>query len=278
MQFKKKIFIFISIPLLLLFLFTFLQQPSLNKDWANDQITLSKISFSWNIVWIKNIRDYRYKAVDKYDVRYYDKKINLDEVESVYYIIEPFSDYDWPAHTMLSFWFKDWTYLVISAEIRKEKWESFSALLWLLNQYEMVYIIWDENDLIKLRANYRKDDVFMYPIKTSKQNIKRLFISALKEADKLSKEPEFYNTFTNTCITSILKHVNILREDNWKTMINWSKQVFLPSHSDQIAYDLGLLDTELPLEEAREYYKINELSEKHWNDKDYSKLIRRKIK
>ena len=92
--------------------------------------------------------------------------------------------------------------------------------------------------MIKLRANYRKDDVFMYPIKTDKQNIKNLFVSVLQRADKLSKKPEFYNTFTNTCTTSILEHVNSIRQNNNKQKISWSQKVFLPSHSDQIAYDL----------------------------------------
>ena len=171
-----------------------LQKPSLDRDWAVDQEFLAEIRFEWDKVEVKNIRDFVYRAWNDYDAGYYDETFDLDSIESVYYIIEPFSQYDGPAHTMLSFWFNNGRYIVVSPETRKEKWESFSAWLWLANKYEIAYIVWSERDLIKLRANHRKDEVFMYPIKTSKQNMKKLFVWVMKRADELSKKPEFYNT------------------------------------------------------------------------------------
>lgn len=279
LKFLKILFSILWVTISLLVIYALIQTPSLDRDWWTiDQKILPAITFNWNIVDIQNIRNFKYNTTSDYQVNYYNSSFNLDDIESVYYIIEPFSTHDWPAHTMLSFWFKDNKYLTVSSEIRKEKWESFSPFWWLLNQFEMVYVIWDENDLIKLRANYRKDDVFMYPIKTDKENIKKLFVSAMQRADKLSKVPEFYNTLTNTCTTSILDHVNIIRKENNKEKISWSKKVFLPSHSDQIAYDEWLIDTKLPLEEARAYYKINELSEQYADSPDYSKMIRKEIK
>ncbi|MDD2907551.1 MAG: DUF4105 domain-containing protein [Candidatus Gracilibacteria bacterium] len=272
-------FLYLFLFLIIVFLvFIFFQKPSLDRNWSLDQKILAQSSFSGNIVSIKNIRDFSYETSDKYEVSYYDKSYNLDEISSVYYIIEPFSDYDGPAHTMLTFGFSNGDYLTISAEIRKEVGESFSAFWGILNKYEMVYIIGDENDLIKLRANYRKDDVIMYPVNTSKEKMKTLFVSMLERANKLAEKPEFYNTITNNCTTSILQHVNILRQGNNENQISWSKEALLPSHSDKIAYDLGLINTKLSLEEAREYYKINELSEKYGNDEKYSELIRKEKK
>lgn len=276
MKTKLKIF-FLLLFIIFVLLITYLsiKNPSLDRNWNTDQKILSEISFSWNVVSIKNIRNFDYKTTSDYIVNYYDRDFNLDEIESIYYIIEPFSDYDWPAHTMMSFGFSNGDYVTISAEIRKEVGESFSALKWLLNEYEMVYMIWDENDLVKLRANYRKDEVIMYPIKTDKQNIKNIFISMLKRADNLTKNPEFYNTITNNCTTSILNHVNELRKSLNKQKISWSIEALLPSHSDNVIYELWLIDTSMTLEQARKYYKINELSEKYNNDLNYSKLIRK---
>jgi len=74
----------------------------------------------------------------------------------------------------------------------------------------------------------------MYPINTPKEKIKQLFISSLEKAEKLTKQPEFYNTLTNNCTTSILYHANLAREEK----IPWSKEALLPSHSDKIIYDL----------------------------------------
>ena len=87
----------------------------------------------------------------------------------------------------------------------------------------------------------------------------------------MTKEPEFYNTIWNTCTTSILRHVNALRTDK----VGWDKRILLPAHSDDIAYELGLIDTSLSLADAREYYKINNLSEEFANESDYSTKIRK---
>jgi hypothetical protein len=56
----------------------------------------------------------------------------------------------------------------------------------------------------------------------------------LKRADQLSNKPEFYNTITQNCTTSILDHVNDLRD----VKIPWSLEALLPSHSDKVIYEL----------------------------------------
>lgn len=79
-----------------------------------------------------------------------------------------------------------------------------------MNQFELMYVIADEQDVIQLQTNYRKNMVYMYPVKASKENIQALFRSMLVRTDKLNKEPEFYNTLWNNCATSILMHANAL--------------------------------------------------------------------
>lgn len=249
--------------------------PSLTRDWAEDQKILTSISIKNESISLENIRSFRYQDTDDYTVSYYNATYNISDVVSVDYIIEPFGNRDGFAHTMLSFWFQDGSYLSVSAEIRKEVWESFHPISWLFNQYEIVYVIWDEEDLIKLRANHRKDTVILYPIKASPQEVQDLFISVMRRAESLATSPEFYNTLTKTCSTSILSHLNELRTSNNKSPIEWSKAVFLPSYSDEIAYNLWLIDTDLPLTEAREYYTINRLSEQYTGDENYSTLIRK---
>ena len=134
---------------------------------------------------------------------------------------------------MFTFSFSGGKTLVISPEIRKERGESFSALRGILNQYELQYVIGSETDVIKVRTNYRKNEVYMYPIKTEKEKIQQLFRSMVIRTDKLQREPEFYNTLWNNCATSVLVHVNALR--NMK--LSAGKYTLLPSHSDQIVYE-----------------------------------------
>lgn len=114
----------------------------------------------------------------------------------------------------------------------------------------------------------------MYPIKAEKEDIRELFRSMIIRANKLQKEPEFYNTLWNNCTTNILAHVNSLR----KQKIGWTNDLILPANSDEIAYKLGLINTNLSLADAREYYRIDESARKTDEKADFSLSIRKPIK
>jgi hypothetical protein len=281
MRFLKKAFKWICGLILLLaiayFLFSLIVRPSLNRDWTPDQAVLARANISGDQVAITNIRNISYRNTTDYDVRYYDKTFDLRKLESVWYVVEPFSGHGFgAAHTLISFGFEDGDYVAISAEIRKEKGESFSAVKGLFRQYEIVYVIADERDVIKLRTNYRHDKVYLYPVKTSRESMRKLFVSMLARANKLATEPEFYNTLANTCTTSIVGHVNEIAS----AKVPRSLKVLMPAHSDELAYKLGLLDSvgpngaALTLEQMRNRYLINERAEIFKDDPKFSEKIR----
>lgn len=246
-------------------------RPSLNRDWARDQAVLARAELSGDTVSISNIRNINYRSTSDYDVRYYDKTFDLGKVESVWYMVEPFSGHGaGAAHTLVSFGFEGGDYLAISVEIRKEKGESFSPIKGVLRQYELVYVIADERDVIKLRSNYRKDDVFLYPVHTSKENMQKLFVSMLERANKLATEPEFYNTLTNTCTTNLVAHVNEIVPGR----IPLSYKVLMPAYSDELAREVGLIDNTLSIEELRAKYRINDRALIFADDPLFSKRIR----
>jgi hypothetical protein len=259
------------------FIFSLVVRPSLNRDWTKDEQVLARATFDGNLIKITNIRNIEYRSTTDYDVHMYDKTFDLSKLNSVWYMVEPFTGHGaGAAHTLVSFGFEDGSYVAISVEIRKEKGESFGAVKGLLRQYELVYIIADEKDVIKLRSNYRKDQVFLYPVKTTKENMRKLFVSMLERANKLATEPEFYNILTSTCTTNIVSHVNEIVPDR----VPFSFKVLMPAYSDELAYKIGLFETTAPdghtmtLEELRAKYKINERAEKYADDPEWSKRIR----
>jgi hypothetical protein len=185
-------------------------------------------------------------------------------------MVEPFSGYQGAAHTLMSFEFENDQFISVSVEIRKEVGESFSAVKGLLNQYELMYVIADEQDVLKLRSNYRHDEVFLYPIKTSQERVRTMFVEMLTRANDLKGNPEFYNTLTNTCTTNIVEHVNAISPDK----IPLRSEIFFPAEADRLAYELGLIDTEFSFEEARERFKINDRAEKYADHPMFSVKIR----
>jgi len=133
-------------------------QPSNDRDWTPDQALLPWVEFSGRRVTVHNVRDFRYRSVADYDAAWEDRSYDLDRLRSAWFLVEPFErDRVGPAHTLMSFGFEGDDYLAISAEIRKERGEEFSPWKGLLRQYEIMYIVGDERDLIQLRTNHRRD-------------------------------------------------------------------------------------------------------------------------
>jgi len=248
-------------------------RPSHNRNWTLDQAVLPEAEIDGNLVHIKNIRNFTYRSTSDYTPGYYDKTFDLTKLERVYYIVEPFSDFKGAAHTFVSFEFEGPEFVAVSTEIRKEQGESFSALKGLFKRYELMYVIADERDAVKLRSNYRKDDVFIYPIKTTKERMQTMFLSLMERTNGLKEKPEFYNTLTNTCTTNIVSHVNTVVPGR----VPFDPRILFPGYSDEFAYELGLFDTDLSFEEARQKFRINELAEEYADSPDFSQKIRQGV-
>jgi len=268
------IYSLVGIILLIAFIFVvvgILTKASNERDWNKDQEVLPRAQINGNIVSIYNIRNFSYTSTSSYTSNYYDKQFDLNKIVKVWYVVEPFSGIPGSAHTFLSFEFEENKFVSISVEIRKEKGESFHPLKGLFNQYELMYVIADERDAIKLRSNYRKDLVYLYPIKTTKKQAQELFTGMIDRTNNLADHPEFYNSITNTCTTNIAKHVNNIIAGKVPL---FNLRILLPANSDKLAYKLGLIDTDLSFEEARKEYLINDRAVKYGSDPNFSLRIR----
>jgi hypothetical protein len=269
-RFRMLLYAFIAV-LLGYGLLVLLVRPSNNRDWSPDQARTAIATIADNSVEIRNVRNTHYRSISDFDVRWENRTYDLKKLESVWFLVEPFADWRGPAHTFLSFGFNDGQYLAISVEIRKEKNESFSPLAGVLRQYELAYIIGDERDLIGLRANHRQDDVYLYKIKTTPESMRALFLSMLERSNAVAENPEFYNTLTNTCASNIVDHIDIIAPGR----VPFSYKTFLPAYSDDLTYDLGLIDTELSRSDYRAAHKINSQARQYANSDDFSNAIRK---
>ncbi|HUF11279.1 MAG TPA: DUF4105 domain-containing protein [Rhodothermales bacterium] len=245
-------------------------RPSNERDWERDQERLATAELDGDRVTIRNIRNFTYRSTTDYDPAWYDRTFDLGSLDRAWFVVEPFGSFEGAAHTFVTFGFSDRDFLAISIEIRKEKGEQFSALAGLFRQYEIMYVIGDERDLIGLRTNHRRDEVFLYPVRATTEQIQAMFIGMLKRANELAGTPEFYNTLVNTCTTNLVRHVN----DITPGRIPPSPAILFPGYSDRLAFDLGLIDTDLPFEQLRERYRINDLAIEHADAPDFSHRIR----
>ena len=208
-----------------------------------------------------------------YEILEVPETANADEIKKVWYTVEPFNEHNLAAHTFVTFEFSNGDFLAISIEARKTKEQDYSIWKGMLRTYPLIYIAADERDLTLLRANIRKDKVYVYPVKLeNKDNARLLFIDMLTKMNELTVKPEWYNTLFSSCTSNIAKHVNKLTPGRI-SMFSW--QLWLTASADELALKHGLLDTDLSIEKAREKFFVTDISQKIGDVPDYSKEIRK---
>lgn len=245
--------------------------PSNDREWIAEQAVLPRAEINGREIHLRNIRNCNYLTNDDYVTNHYDRQIALEDVQTVDFIVVPF-EVKQLAHTMLSFGLSDGTYLCMSVEVRKEAGEKYSALSGLTRQFELMYVLADERDLIRVRTRHRDAEVYVYPSVASPEQSQALFVDVIERMNKLAVEPEFYHSIKNNCTTNLAGHVNEVSPKK----IKYGWRVLLPGFSAKYAYDLGLLDNDIPFEELTKIALVNELADRHYDDVRFSQLIRQR--
>jgi len=155
-------------------------------------------------------------------------------------------------------------------EAGREPGETYDALTGMLKRFELLYVIGDERDLIGGRARFSDMPVYVYPIRAKPERIRQVFVEMLERANGLRSDPEFYNTLTNNCTSNVVRHVN----DVAPRRVPGGIKTILPGYTDEVAHRLGLIDTDLKLEDARSRFRVNERARTHAADPDFSLRIR----
>lgn len=263
----------IGILLIFFLLWQGFKTPPTEADWQEQLKIASTAEFNGDIVTVRNVRNFRYGPTEADMHRsYYDKTYDLNQIKQVWYTAEPFNENKIAAHTFLSFEFQNGDFLAITIEARKTKNQTYSIYKGMLRTYPLIYLAADERDVTLLRANLRKDNVYVYPVKLSKpENAKLLLKDMLEKMNDLQKNPSWYNTFWANCTSSIVQHINNLSPGR-VSMLSW--QLWLTASADELALKSGLLNTSLPIDEARKKYYITEHSIQIGDVPDYSTRIR----
>jgi hypothetical protein len=245
--------------------------PSNDRDWRAEEAVLPYATFNGPLVTVHNIRNFNYRGETDFDVAYYDKTFNLDQLRGVdmatVYWMGPAI-----AHVFLSFDFGDNKPLAISIEVRKEKGEEYSTLKGFFRQYELFYVVADERDVVRVRTNYRRNPpeaVYLYRLTGPVGNARRLFVEYMKRINAVASQPEWYNALTTNCTTNIWKisHVNPNR-----LPLSW--KVLASGYVPEYLYENQRLDNSLSFAELQRASLVNPRAQAADRAADFSRRIR----
>jgi Domain of unknown function (DUF4105) len=243
-------------------------RPSNDRDWRPEVARLATAEIDGERVKLRNVRNFRYRSVEDFDERWEDRTYDLSRLDG----LDIFFIY-WGApliaHTILSWSFDDGQRLAISVEVRKRKGQKYSAWKAFFRVYELIYVAADEQDLIKLRTNYRREQVWLYRVRTSQAGARSLLVDYLEAMNQIARRPIWYNALLSNCTTVIRQrviHAGGRLPFSWRYFANAS----LP----ELLHRRGVIDARLPFEELKAKSHINPRALKLGEGDDFSAGIR----
>jgi hypothetical protein len=246
-------------------------EPSNDRDWKPEVAVLPYVTSDGDRVTVHNIRNFHFHTETDFTPAYYDRTFDLRELESVDLIASYWAGPD-IAHIFLSFGFGPNEHLAISIERRDERNEGYSAIRGLFRQYELIYLVADERDVVRLRTNVRSDpaeNVYLYRLHGPIENARRILLEYLHKINDLRERPEFYNTLATNCTGNIWLHARVN-----PGRIPYSWKILLSGHVPEYLYERGRLDTRLPFSELKRRSQVNAVAQAADDAADFSRRIR----
>jgi Domain of unknown function (DUF4105) len=249
----------------------YFQIPAANdRDWEPEVAVTPYATINGDLITIHGVRNFDYRTETDFTPRWETRTYDLGKLDSVDLVAVYWAGKA-IAHIMISFGFEGKDYLAVSIETRKEKGESYSTLAGFFRQYELYYVVADERDVIGVRTTYRQpqEDVYIYRVNGPIKNVRRVFLDYVKSMNELRDRPQFYNTLTTNCTTSIWLHT---RMNPQSPPLSW--KILLSGYVPDYLYDLGRIDTTRPFAELEKLSRVNERAHAADNDPAFSRRIR----
>jgi hypothetical protein len=244
--------------------------PSNERDWLPEVARPPYGELRGDVLTLHNVRNFDYRSETDFTPQWEDRTYDLARLRGVDLFLSYWSS---PAiaHTILSWTFEDGPPLAVSIETRKERGEEYSAVQGFFKRYELYYVAADERDLVRLRTNYRGEHVYLYHlVYNTPQRARAVLLDYVKRMNELAEQPAFYNALTHNCTTTIRTHTQHV--DPGSSPFDW--RFLLNGYGDQMLYERGRLDTQLPFDELKRRSLIDDAAKAADRDPAFSQRIR----
>ena len=115
-----------------------------------------------------------------------------------------------------------WTSALLFHRNAQDIGQRSSTVEGFYRQYTLIYVVADERDCIRLRTNYRREDVYLYHTLASPAQARERFREYINTVNALHENPRWYNAVTSNCTTSIRtqRAANLRKPWDWRILLN----------------------------------------------------------
>jgi Domain of unknown function (DUF4105) len=249
-------------------------KPDPNEEWITQHSRMPHVEVVGDKVYVNHVRNFVWHSATDFTPGFYDRVYDVSAIRSAYFVLSPILGLDPVAHVWLCFGFSDGQHVAISVEARGVKERPYGLLRSMFKQFQILYVVGDERDVVGLRGSVWENAVRFYPVRSTPEKLRALFVDMMERAHSLEEHPEFYNLFTNNCMNNITYHLRRLGVRELPSNF----RLVLTGFSDRLAFDYGFIDTELPFEKAREAYRIDEWMRNTPLDDTFSQRLRETLR
>ncbi len=242
--------------------------PLHDRNWRQEVAVMPRAVIDGDRVRLTGVRNFEYRSRNDFTVRYEEREVQLSHLTALDFYVSYFMEGP-VGHTFVSFIFDNAPPLSISIETRPEVGEGFAPVASMFKQFELIYVVGDERDLVGVRANHRQEPVYLYRLNTSADDARRLLLVYLERINELADRPEFYHLLTNSCTINIVRYANAAGREGRIDIRH-----ILNGLADSYLYRSGRIDTTLPFDELRRRSLINEAVRAADGAADFSQRIR----
>jgi uncharacterized protein DUF4105 len=243
-------------------------KPSNDRAWQPDVAETAWAEINGDEVTIHNVRNCDYRTDTDFTPHWETRTVRLSQMTGMDVAINYWGS-PWISHPIVSFQFANALPVCFSIETRKTIGQQYSPMRGLYRQYTLIYVVADERDVIRLRTNYRREDVYLYHTLASPAQARERFLEYIKAMNALRDHPRWYNEVTTNCTTSIRTQRSV------KLRAPWDWRMLINGKADELLYERHAIVTGgLPFSELKQRSLINERARAADNDPDFSRLIR----
>jgi hypothetical protein len=245
--------------------------PSHDREWRPEVAVMPRAVIDGDRVRITGVRNFDYRTRNDFTVRYEEREVLLSHLTGVDFYVSYWSE-GLVGHTFLSFIFDNAPPLSISIETRPEVGEGFNPIASLFKQFELIYVVGDERDIVGVRTNHRGETVYLYRLNASPDKARELLLVYLERINELADRPEFYHLLSNSCTINIIRYLNAAGRKG-----RFDIRHLFNGLIDSYLYHSGRVDTTLPFDELRRRSLINEAAQAAADAPDFSQRIRASV-
>jgi len=244
--------------------------PSHDRNWRPEVAVMPRAFIEGDRVRLTGVRNFDYRNQDDFTVHYEEREIDLSHLTGLDFYVSYWSEGP-VAHTFVSFIFDNASPLSISIETRPEVGRGFEPIASMFKQFELIYVVGEERDIVGVRAIHRREAVYLYRLNSSPDDTRRLLMVYLTRINELAERPEFYNLFTNSCTVNIIRYANAAGRKG-----RFDIRHLFNGLIDSYLYHSGRVDTTEPFDELRRLSLIDKAAQAADGapEPDFSRRIR----